>query len=322
MYSRRNCCVVDTYYALALYLLYSSFDEIKDTVFFIGSTICKDVESQLPSVTRFDNKKHTEKISAIEFIKLRIEFLVRRMFQVRGRVMYGQDHLPYFELLLGRGHYVLLEDSPGVFSRCFSVNFLKPRIVPMGFREGLFHWLRYGTLFGRIMGMNDQCVNRIITDKCDISSDAISGRKYELVSLEDLWHKSSEEKKQYIKRVFGITATVLEESAGFASVFLTQPFREDCGLSDEEWVSVIRPILCDGKTMVKVHPRDKFDYKKYFPNVYILDVCAPMQLLVMLGLHFEKAITICSSSINAFPNSVEKVVIGTQVSPKIKAVYG
>ena len=80
----------------------------------------------------------------------------------------------------------------------------------------------------------------------------------------------------------------------------TQPLSEDSYISEERKILVYRTI-CErlsqhGKIVVKIHPRDKTDYK--FQNVSVsLSASYPSELLLLFPIEFTYAIGICTSAV-------------------------
>jgi len=66
----------------------------------------------------------------------------------------------------------------------------------------------------------------------------------------------------------------------------------DCGFSETEekelYESIIRKYSNFEDVVIKLHPRDLLDYKKYFPNVSVFDSKAPMQLVNVFDGGFER----------------------------------
>ena len=106
-------------------------------------------------------------------------------------------------------------------------------------------------------------------------------------------------------------------------LILSQPFVEDCGLSFEEMIELYKPYVEKYKhVVIKVHPRDKFDYESYFPNVEIMTNQAPMQLLNAMGVVYPNALTVCSTALSAMPSETNRIYLGTKVNAKIYKIYG
>lgn len=74
--------------------------------------------------------------------------------------------------------------------------------------------------------------------------------------------------------------------------------------------------------IVKTHPRDTFNYKKYFPEVKVFAKPVSSQTLMAMGLSPKRIITICSTAIEGFPESVECDYYSANVHPKVLAFIG
>lgn len=140
-----------------------------------------------------------------------------------------------------------------------------------------------------------------------------------------MWDESTDEKRAFIKYVFDVGDEDIAMLGGKRYMFLTQPMLKDRILNEQEYVDVLKKIFANYDTsqmLLKLHPRDNFDYAKYFPNIQVYSKIVNMQLLVLIGTSIERAITICSSSINAFPETVEVDWWGADIHPKVKKYFG
>lgn len=298
-----NTCIVDTYYALTLYLLYAGNEEIERTHFFVGNTIDDGTAQKLPHCTKIKRVKST--------LLFRIKAAVKWPF-IRHTKIYAQDHIRIANGLIGRNKYTLIEDAPGVFAIYDKVAFLRIYEVSKWKR------FKYGPVYQRHMGMNLQCVNRLITEYCDC--DALRGKRYERLDLRSLWQQADTAKQDFMRSVFGIG----QPSGGCDTIVFSQPLTIDCGLSDDEMADVYRPYIDKyaGHVIVKPHPRDTFDWQARFPEVKILKTKAPMQLLCAMGYDFKTAVTVTSTAISAMPADTKIIWIGSAVNEKIRKVYG
>lgn len=298
-----NTCIVDTYYAIALYLLYADTEDIAHTHFFVGSTIDDDTAQRLPHCTKITRLKSK--------LLYRITSRLKWPFIGRSKI-YAQDHILIASGLIGRNKYTLIEDAPGVFAIYDKIAFLRI------YKVSKWKRFKYGPVYQRHMGMNRQCVNRLITEYCDC--DALRGKRYELLDLRSLWLQADAAKQDFIRSVFGI-----ERPTGDCdTIVFSQPLTVDCGLSDKEMADVYRPYIDKyaGRVVVKPHPRDTFDWQAHFPGVTMLKTKAPMQLLCAMGYNFKTAITVFSTAISAMPADTKIIWIGTAVNDKIRRIYG
>ena len=103
-----------------------------------------------------------------------------------------------------------------------------------------------------------------------------------------------------------------------ATLLLTEPFAITGRLPDEEsqirlYRELIEKYGDDGYVVIKAHPRDTLDYKKYFPKAVIIEKNMPMEVLNFdKRVHFENAVTVCSSVINGLENVDRKVYLGAE----------
>lgn len=314
-------CVVDTTYSLALYLLMQSEEAIRQTAFFIGNAIPQNAVSLLPNVIKIDNRK--ENYLKWKKLKHRINALIRWRFRNKT-IMYAQDHLRYSAHIIGRNKYILLEDAPNIYLMYETIRFMKP-IAPTSFFSKTKDYLLFGPIGRKRLGTNKQCIDRLVTSTSNIESELLKNGKYTLVSLNDLWENSTDTKKKYIMDMFEISSDMFEIVKKSDVVIFTQPLMSDCNLTEQEMADIYKPYIekfCNDGIVIKPHPRDNFNYHKWFPETYIMKCKAPMQLLSAIGMNFKVAITVCSSAVSSMPQETKIIWIGTSVNEKIHQVYG
>lgn len=311
-------CIVDTTYTLSLYLLYQPDDAIQKTAYFVGRAIPESVSSFLSFVVRIDNSK-----VKWNYLLHRLEALFRWRFR-NGRIMYAQDHLVYSSHLIGSNRYILLEDAPHIYKNYKDIKFMRP-LFPRNKIAWLWELLLNGPVGKRKLGTNPQCIDRLVTSEEDINSDLLVGKKYTLVNLHDLWETSSASKQNLIRRMFEISDQILILPNKCSTIIFSQPLMEDCKLSEDEMLEIYAPYIekySNSGIAIKPHPRDKFQYRNFFPNIEMLECKAPMQLLSAMGISFKTAITVCSSAVSSMPENTEIIWIGTRINKKIYSVYG
>lgn len=319
--SVKYTCVVDTTYTLALYILLQSDEAIKSTAFFVGNAIPQTVSSLLPNVIRIDNSNG--KYTRIGRLKHRIEAIFRWRFR-NNTIMYAQDHLAFSAHIIGRNNYILLEDAPRIYTNYKTIKFMTPK-ESRNFFINFIDYVQLGPIRKMKLGTNNKCVDRIVTSEKDLDSVLLKGKKYTLVNLSLMWKNASSEKQNLIKKMFGITDAIMVLPQKCSTIVFSQPLMEDCKLTEQEMLNLydtyIREYLKLG-IVIKPHPRDKFNYKKFYPDVEILNCKAPMQLLSAMGVDFKTAITVCSSAVSSMSEDAEIIWIGTHVNSKIYHVYG
>lgn len=325
-------CIVGTAYSLFLYLLYHPVEVVENTIFLLGAAIQREVARQLPRYVfpqKFTLRGNRWTSAVIRRCGLSRFFVVglvdrvilwgfNRLF-VSGRTVYAQDHIVIGSRLLCKADYVLLEDAPGIFTGCLKSSYWREKNF-RGWNAFKQHLLM-GATYGKGLGRNEQCQNRIVTEKSDLESEVLRGKRPELVSLEKMWLEASEGKRNFILKVFGVDNKAIADMSGAETIIFTQPFNSDCGLSEEEVVTIYRPYVerySKGGLILKNHPRDTIDYSRHFPGVTILKTKAPMQLLGLLCPPPKRMITVNSAAIETMPCNTEVIWIGAGIDERIK----
>ena len=105
---------------------------------------------------------------------------------------------------------------------------------------------------------------------------------------------------------------------------MTQQLATEGTVTEEELAKIYGDLLKPfppETVLIKRHPRDRVDYRKFFPQAVIYDKFAPMQIFAAMGITFHTAVTLFSSSVTSFPEA-EVVWGGSRIHPKIEAKYG
>jgi len=320
-------CIVDTVYTLFIYLLYSSEEELNRTFYFFSNGIARSVREKFDKYYFFDKKIWIHK-NFFSYIFL-FSFFLFRYFQypfLRKAEIFGHDHLFYSPFVIGKRDYTYIEDGPKVLSTLIGSKYYKDfnefwnskrfsikKLVPY-FISGVY---RHST------ANNKQCKAVILT--IDDNVPYIAGKTKHLINLNNTWENISNKKKDYILDVYNITQEDINALQSRTHILLTQQFSSDDYISEAEQIEIYKQIIekYDASCLIiKSHPRDSVDYRKYFPGIFVFDKPIPMQLLLLIGgLNFKKAITVCSSSINMFPDYVEKEWIGSAVHPELYKIF-
>lgn len=319
----RNICLVDTPYALSVYLLKMSMDDILHTKFITSGSLSPCIITHLPNGC-ISYWNYEPIASWKQLVKVRIDRLIKYPYLFSSN-LYAQDHLALSAQIIGRKNYTMIPDSPNCFET-WEGSPLQPHDYPMcnNWIKRIKNWLSYqDTMYNHMYGTNNQCINRWVINKSDAKTKYLKNRSFEYVNPQQLWQNADDEKREFILQVYEIDFNLLNNLKDADTLILTQPLREDCGLSDDEYQQIFEPYICKNpNVIIKPHPRDKFDFEKYFPNTLVLKSYVPMQLINYMGIVPRRAITVCSSAISAIPDYVEKITLGTKVNTKIFNKYG
>jgi len=317
----KRVCIVDSIYALLLYFLISTEEEIKNTFYFTGTGVPESIRKNLPN--RHSFKKQPTLLRRL-FLKLSLNFFSHLRWNfLKTAKIFGQDHIQFFSTLVRNRNYTLLEDAPLVFS-----NFTNSHIDKQN-RKLRTSWsikivnLLYGKIFATSFGQNSQCENIILTKEEDLKY--LPNKQTTLIDLQNIWQVSSKSKQELVLKLFNIDLSAPIFTTKKSIIILTQPFYVDVpNFSEQEQIDLYKEIVeryDKSEVVIKTHPRDKINYCQYFLDIEIFDKPIPMQLLSILGVRFEKAVTIFSSAVLDFPYKIKVEKIGMSCRKKIENYF-
>lgn len=149
--------------------------------------------------------------------------------------------------------------------------------------------------------------------------------KVEVINLKELWSKKTENEKKEILDFFNFTENDYNMLKTKKYILFTQPLSEDNAITEEEKVELYKKIINNydkDKLIIKTHPREKTDYKKVFSDIEVMKQTFPSELLNLLDIKFEKAITIFSTAAVTTRKDIKVDWYGTEVHPKILKEFG
>lgn len=317
-----HVCVAPNIYPFLQYFLLLEDDIVlHHTYYFFNDTIPASVIKKLPcEMFKYVNRSLKDKIlKRVNKIKLR--FFKNQIYPfLKNAEIFAYD-IPYLSLCIGERPYSLLADAPNwvtLLCQEHSQEYIRNKRHAkslLGKLEGLF----FGDLYIHFHGHNQQCKAIYLTE--ENTAPVLKGKKVRVNSMSSLWTQASDAKKQFIMDLFDITDEDITLLSSRPNIFFSQPIIEVFKLSEEEYLSVLVNIFRNypyDSLIIKTHPRDKFDYKKHFPEIRVFTKPISSQLLQILGLSPKKVITIASTAIEAFPETVECDYYGIHVHPKIE----
>lgn len=146
-------------------------------------------------------------------------------------------------------------------------------------------------------------------------------QKVELINIQDLWDKKTDNEKEEILAIFGLGLNYFNKWADKEYVLLTQPFDEVGVIDENEKIALYKKILSNydhSKIIIKVHPKEVTNYGKYFPEIQIIDNKFPFELMLLTCDNLSKIITLRSTC--AF-NIKKKIIIDLYDERGNKKVY-
>lgn len=150
-------------------------------------------------------------------------------------------------------------------------------------------------------------------------------KKVEIINLKKLWEEKTIEERSKILNFFDINLEKLKRIKSKKYLLLTQPLSEDGTLNEKEKIEIYSNILSNydlKNIVIKVHPREKLDYKNIFPEVEILDEYFPVELFKIFNIEPEKVITIFSSAVFGIAKRENIDFYGTEINEKILKKFG
>ena len=318
-------CYVTTIYALLLYLLHSSYEEIQNTLFIFANAIPNEILRNFPInidldenkwkgvVARKTNRKNLGWILGL-VVKAKLPKITRK------DKIYAQDHLLFAPQLIGNKNYTLIEDSSLI---CSKVENNPKDILNQYYMTEKWYYPLIQLLYGRIkyrwLGKNNQCRELLVT-KYD-SAEYLKDKKQIVINLFDEWKKADKQKKDFILNIYNITSDETEVLNNKKIILFTQPLDLGANYQIELYKKIVSKYD-PNNLVIKVHPTDFIPYERFFPKVMVYRNKIPSQLLDIIGVRFERAVTLFSSAVENFSYSIAVDWYGTDIDQKLYNKYG
>lgn len=322
-----NVCVAPSLFSFFHYLLLVDEHIARyHTYYFLNDTVSPKVREQLIS-TYYSQRPDSTFIFALKkrLRKIGIAFFktIKYPFLNTARI-YAFDY-PVLCIYIGNRPYEMLSDAPQCFTYHMRENSEEYQ-RQIARRHTLLWWVQkliYGDIYADYYGNNKwcQCIHLLEENQSPI----LDSKNVKIQSLEELWSNATESKRQFIISLFGLNSEDISLLRNKPIIFFTQPLIEDCKLSYDDYCDLLNKLFSHydkNDIIIKTHPRDKFDYSKYFPEIAVYSKTVNSQLLQLLGLSPKRVVTFCSSAVEAFPESVECDYYGTNVHPSVQAFFG
>lgn len=318
--NHHRVAILDSTYSLLLYLCYSSKEEICNTIFIFSDGIHSSIRKNFRKsyhLTFYYKNNLVFYLKSICFIFLRY---TKYKF-VDNSDIYCLDHTDIAPHLIRKNKYVLIEDGPYTLKYEEERRVNQKRIISpfLKFRRFLISPIYYNG-----WGQNSQCKKIIVAS--NYSSYLFNNLKREICPFSDLWEGSDICKKKKILSFFNLTEETLKQIQNKKILVLGQTFVVDKVLNKEENSLLYDKILSQydrNLILFKKHPREIDSLTNDFKEAYdIFDMPVPLQLLDLVGVHFDKVITICSSAVLSIPYPINIVWIGTAIDNRLVLKYG
>lgn len=321
----KEFCYVDTVYSLFLYLLIKNKD-INETFYFFGQGIPEKIQKFFKNYYYLYklNKRKNKIMYYIEMYKYYKNILkILQENNFFNKKIYLQDHLESSSFFLeNMQECILIED--GLVN--YDVNILR-KINSTSSK------IKYNKFFEekiikkinkkyKKFGLSEEIKKIYLTELASIPKEIRN--KVEIINLKELWNKKTKVEKEKILDIFGFDNKIIERLKNKKEILYTQPLSEDKIITEEEKIEIYSKIIEKYKKetlVIKQHPREKTDYKKIFTNIEVLNQSFPAELFNLLGIKFEKAITLFSTAALSDKN-IKIDFYGTEIHPKILKRFG
>ncbi|WP_314646826.1 glycosyltransferase family 52 [Prevotella multiformis] len=309
---RQRVCFPGSLYVFTFYLLMSSKEEILNTLYFFDKNIHVTIRNKMPKV-------HFLKEGIKNRYALALCSLINKSKypELNCADIFGLD----FRWDILRGHQMnYIEDAPSIFD-IWETSPMYRNYIKSTKSNLLKKWARK-MIFGNYYGC-PVATSSMVTDiytSSPVEKPYLNNKRHHVVDLRKEWNDSPQEKKDLILSIFDVSQDTLKRLQSRKIILLTQAFSDDHFVTDKEQIEIYRKILShynEEDVVMKPHPRDKIDYRKFFPKVMYFDKVVAMQFLAILGVTFERVVTVSSSSALTFGIDVPIDWYGYKVHPGI-----
>lgn len=312
----RRLCLVDTPYSLLVYLLYCSEEEFNKTFFVIGENMPPEIVAHLPHYYQFLRKKSLFNKRFAKWILYRVKIWLHLPTIGNDIQIFAHDHLPVSPVIIGHHPYIMIEDSPLICSHYIaSPAYQKNMKARRSFRTRIYRYL-YGPILKSPFADNSQCQGMLMT----IDDDAIyiKSKKHLIYNLNEAWNLSSDIMRRRILDVFGMKESEIEQIRCRSEILFTQPLTDFITIEEQKQIyTTLAQKYSPEQLVIKVHPRDMVCYERILPNYMVFRKPVPSQLLDILGVKFDRAITLFSSAAINFSYPIKIDWYGTEICEQL-----
>ena len=295
----------DSLYSLFLYILSCSDKEFDETFFVFGKLIPPSITSKFKHSYIF-HENDKKGILSHKFFREVFYWRYVKWFILpctKHINIYACDQYAYNAYVIGKNSYTLLEDAPHSNSYNDSTCLAEWDEARRSMKHYRLLTKFYGPIYGHCQGMNSQCTNLMMWKYDDTAF--IRSKKVNLVDLAENWRNCSEIKRNFIYTLFDLTDADICNLKKRPIILLTQPLFKEIKHCHTIIYWMIAHKYPKDKLIIKTHPRDRFDYERILPDYYIFRKPVPFQLLSFMGIRYQKAVTLFSTSVLDFDYPIE-----------------
>lgn len=304
-------CYPVTLYIFLQYLLLSTPEEIKQTFFFFPNPCFKEIAEKVEHKKYFSFGTFPRFFRIILWLPYWLWYMTMKEFFwkfLKTSELFLADHCVWGAILGRKYKYNLLEDGIALYA---------DRLLEQNWGT-IREWL-LSPFPKKCWGLNDNCKTIYMTHKISPNSP-LQGKHIEVNSFEKCWLEATKEKRNMILNFFGVTQEDLALIKKHKTLVLTQPFSEIKYLTEKREIQSYSNMIADLKIsdfLIKLHPAEKKDYCKHFPQADVYTKPMPMELFCLLGCNFEKVITVTSTAVLLFKGKAEIIWYGEKFSEEL-----
>lgn len=323
--NKKRYFYVNTIYSLLVSLIY--FDDNKENIYFIESTIPKKIRNNLKNIIYIEDYKKKYKLRIYRYLK--IYFRSKKILNLVKKVdeIYIQDHFEYGQFFLNniKGKIFLIEDGTKNYNeKILDEEYNKKYKINSIIKNKILYLSKN---IYPIYGLSNRIEKIYLTGILPVPKKIRS--KVQLINLEKKWQELSCIKKKEILDIFNIDIFKIEniEKIKDKILLITQPLSEDGIISEQEKLEIYREILENNKKekiYIKAHPRETTNYKEKFQNynIELVEKEFPIELFMLLDMKFKKIITLFSTAALNFKCKYQIEFIGTKNYSKLYEKFG
>lgn len=295
--------------ALVIYLLLN-IKYLEESIFFLVDDFKVNLEKKY--VLKEEGNKYISRYKNYKLLK-------KYTFDKEEKEFWIQDHLKYSPFFLGNFKKLfLLEDGLKNYTDFYKktskrVKYsLKNKLLGGTFKIEKY---KYG---------NSKKIKKIyLTGLGEIPIDI--REKVEIINLKEVWSKLKNIEKEKLLNIFLLKNENIKVLQNKKIILITQPISEDSNLLEEDKINIYKRIIekyNENDILIKPHPREITDYKKYFPNIDILEKNIPMEIISFLVDNLEEVITLFSTAVFEFKNISKINFLGTKFDERLLTNFG
>ncbi|MCI7343767.1 MAG: glycosyltransferase family 52 protein [Fusobacterium necrophorum] len=301
-------CISTTSYNFLLFCLLRDF--LENTIFWVSSNLYLPERKDFFLLSEADDLGQEKLENKLQFQKIKKEYFTKETFEI-----YAQDHvLKSYSFI--KGKFFVIEDGTMTYLEA------KNEYEKEKNRSFFAKWQRKRKGKIAMCGVSSKVEKLYL--RGILPTPSCIQHKVEYIDIYTLWKQKSIEEKKWILHFFDFQQKHLELLRTKKVILFTQPLSEDGIMSEEEKIEIYRKILEKEEIkelVIKTHPRERTEYRKYFVDVSVLQEKTPFEIYLLHGLRGKKVITLFSTAVYGL-EGFEVIFYGTKGNKSLMDRFG